>query len=62
MRKLFRTYLFGWFRKTNSISRYLAYFRETFDAYRYSTTPHERFVLLRELKRLDRGIKRMGRL
>lgn len=62
MRKLFRTHLFGWCRKTNSISRYLELRRETFECLRYSATPEERLILLREIKRLERGIKIIGRL
>lgn len=62
MRKPFRTYLLGWFRKTNSISRYLELRRETFKYLRYSTIPEENLRLLREIKRLERGIKRIGRL
>lgn len=62
MRRLVRTYLFGWVRKTNSISRYLELRRETFKYIRYSATPEENLRLLREINRLERGIKRIGRL
>lgn len=62
MRKLFRTYLFGWLRKTNSISRYLELHRGAFRYLSTAATPEENLRLLREIKRLERGIRRVGRL
>lgn len=62
MRKLFLTYLFGWVRKSNSISRYLELRRMTFELLTHSIMPEDRLILLREIDRLERGIKRIGRL
>lgn len=62
MRKLLRTYLFGWLRKTNSISRCLELRRMTLAILTHRTVPDDRLKLLREIKRLERGIKRIWRL
>ena len=62
MRKLFRTHLFGWLRLTNAISKYLELRRATFESLKYSDTPEDNLRLLRELKRLNRGLTRLGKL
>lgn len=62
MRRFIRTYLFGWFRKTNSISRYLEIIGDTYEILDYTDTPAERYELLRYVACIERAIKRMGRL
>lgn len=62
MRKLIRTYLFGWVRKTDSISRYLELIRGSYEILDYTDTPAERYELLRYIDCLERVIKRIGRL